>query len=757
MRYSDETIEQVRDANDIVDVIGQYVRLTKKGANYFGLCPFHGEKTASFSVSPGKQIYYCFGCGKGGSVFNFIMEYENYSFTEAVKSLAERARIDLPAGGDDSASKINAEQRSRLLEMHKEAAIYYHKMLYSKEDDAGLRYFREKRQLPDKTITHFGLGYTGKKSDGLYRFLKQKGYSDEDLNASGLVVFEERGIHDRFWNRVMFPIMDVNNKVIGFGGRVLGDGLPKYLNSPETIIFNKSRNLYGLNFARKSKQDYMLLCEGYMDVIALQQAGFTNSVASLGTAFNEKHASLLKRYTNNVILTQDSDDAGIRAKLRAFPILKNAGLNVKVLVMDDCKDPDEYIKTKGIPAYESCIAKAKNAFLFETDVLKAGYDLSDPAMKTEFYNKLAEKLCMFTEPLERKNYTEAVCNTYLIPFNELTALVENRYIMSARSRQNGPKDYDPDKEYLNSLNRKTPVSAAASLRDDHFDHQNAAPAYAAADDEYWNALQAQADSSGAYDDPEGMQAGSSYASDNGSAAFDNDAATYTDEPAAERNGSAAYTGRGAAERNGNAAYTGRGAAERNGNAAYAGGAAGRNGNAAYAGGGTAQKNGRYGQNYGMQRSSAAEKRSRDKKESALLKSERLIISFLSEHPQLCGRVFAVLKTDYFSEGLYRDIAGMLASGVKADPAVIMEKYADDEESAALAGAIFSADTKYLNSDDISGKDQEKAINEAIRNVLNYRIDEEMAACADMKHFMELAARKKQIGSVKVEISLNNEV
>ena len=426
MRYDESTIEQVREANDIVDVVGQYVRLTKKGANYFGLCPFHGEKTASFSVSPRKQIYYCFGCGAGGNVISFLMEYENYSFQESLKALADRAHIDLPEPKGGSEDRGAKELKRQLLDIHKDAAMYYYRQLQTPEGAAGYRYFSSQRRLSDATITHFGLGFAPKSADALYRYLKEKGWSDEVISASGLVTIQETKIHDKFWNRVMFPIMDTNSRVIGFGGRVMGDGVPKYLNSPETLIFDKSAHLYGLNFARRSRRKYMLLCEGYMDVIALHQAGFTNAVASLGTAFNEKHARLLKRYTDVVILTQDSDDAGINAKLRAYPILYDAGIQTKVLDMSPYKDPDEFIRAEGPDAYETCIRKAKNAFIFMIEVLKKQYDLSDPAEKTAFYNGVADRLCMFREPLERGNYIDSVSHEFMIPKDELRALVDRR-------------------------------------------------------------------------------------------------------------------------------------------------------------------------------------------------------------------------------------------------------------------------------------------------------------------------------------------
>ena len=436
MRYSEDVIEQVRNANDIVDVIGQYIKLTKKGSSYFGLCPFHGEKTPSFSVSSQKQIYYCFGCGAGGNVITFLMQYENYTFTEALKVLAERAHITLPEVSSSGYDRSQAELKEKLLEINRTAAMYYYEQLKSEAGQIGYRYFREKRRLTDATITHFGLGFAPKSSDALYRFLKGRGYNDELLSQSGLVVLSERGARDKFWNRVMFPIMDTNNRVVGFGGRVMGDGEPKYLNSPETKIFDKSRNLYGLNFAKRSRKDYLLLCEGYMDVIALHQAGFTNAVASLGTAFNEKHAQLLRRYTKNVILTQDNDEAGIRAKLRAFPILREAGLNVRVLDTSDTgfKDPDEFLQHLGPEEYEEYIRKAKNAFLYEIDMLRRSYQFSDPAEVTAFYNETAERLCGFSEELERDNYVRAVSREQQIPYGELKQLVERKMLTAQKKR-----------------------------------------------------------------------------------------------------------------------------------------------------------------------------------------------------------------------------------------------------------------------------------------------------------------------------------
>ena len=423
MYYPEELIEEVRTRNDIVEVISGYVRLQKKGSNYFGLCPFHNEKSPSFSVSPGKQMYYCFGCGAGGNVITFLMEYENQTFPEAVRTLAQRAGIALPEADDSKEARQADSRRAKLLEINKEAAKYFYYQLRTERGSVGMEYLR-KRELSDETMNHFGLGYANKYSNDLIQYLKSKGYSEDLIRDAGLCnVDEKHGMYDKFWNRVMFPIMDVRGKVIGFGGRVMGDGEPKYLNSPETMIFDKSRNLYGLNFARTTKKHQILLCEGYMDVIALHQAGFDNAVAALGTAFTPGHANLLKRYTKEVYLTFDSDGAGIRAAKRAIPILKEAGITAKVINMKPYKDPDEFIKALGAEEYEKRIEQAENSFLFEIRLLSEEYDLKDPAGKTEFANETAKKLLQFSEELERDNYIEAIADKYGMGFENLRKLV----------------------------------------------------------------------------------------------------------------------------------------------------------------------------------------------------------------------------------------------------------------------------------------------------------------------------------------------
>lgn len=423
MYYSDEIIEEVRSRNDIVDVISAYVKLQKKGSSYFGLCPFHNEKSPSFSVSRQKQMYYCFGCGAGGNVFTFLMEYENYSFVEALRYLADRAGVDLPEQEYSEAERRRADEKAVLLEIHKRAAQFYYVQLKSSQGEQAMAYLRG-RQLGDDTIKAFGLGYSSKFSNTLYQFLKSKGYADDMLTKSGLITMDEKhGPHDKFWNRVMFPIMDANNRVIGFGGRVMGDAKPKYLNSPETLIFDKSRNLYGLNRARTTRKSYFLLCEGYMDVISLHQAGFTNAVASLGTALTAGHASLIRRYVQEVYLTYDSDDAGTRAALRALPILKDAGITAKIIRMEPYKDPDEFIKNLGAEAFEERIEKARNGFMFSLEILEKDYDLKSPEGKTGFLNEAARRLGRFEEEIERNNYIEAVAEKYHTGYEELRRLV----------------------------------------------------------------------------------------------------------------------------------------------------------------------------------------------------------------------------------------------------------------------------------------------------------------------------------------------
>lgn len=434
MYYSEDLIEEVRMKNDIVDVISGYVKLQKKGSSYFGLCPFHNEKSPSFSVSRQKQMYYCFGCGAGGNVFTFLMEYENYTFIEAVEYLAERSGVELPKAEYSREAKERAGLKASLLEINKAAAQYFYVQLKSEQGKAGYTYLRERR-LSDETIRAFGLGYSNKYSDDLYRYLRSKGYQEEMIRQAGLISIDEKhGVYDKFWNRVMFPIMDVNSRVIGFGGRVMGDAKPKYLNSPETPIFDKSRNLYGLNRARSSRKPYFLLCEGYMDVIAMHQAGFTNAVASLGTALTAGHASLIRRYVQEVYLTYDSDEAGTKAALRAVPILREAGISAKVIRMDPYKDPDEFIKNLGAEEFEQRIEGAKNGFMFTLEILEREYHMDSPEGKTAFFQEAARRLIGFQDELERNNYIEAVAKAYRISEESLKKLVSRTAVREGMAK-----------------------------------------------------------------------------------------------------------------------------------------------------------------------------------------------------------------------------------------------------------------------------------------------------------------------------------
>ena len=370
-------------------------------------------------------MYHCFGCGVGGNVFTFVMEYENLNFPEAVERLAERAGVQLPE------KSMNAQERSReqykitLREMNKTAAAYFHYILkHSQHGEKAYEYFHETRGLSDETINKFALGYSDIYRDDLYRYLKSKGYTDDQMKGSGLVeISEKEGGVDKFWNRAMIPILDINGKVIAFGGRVMGDGKPKYINTSDTAVFDKSHTLFAMNIARRSRRKGFICCEGYMDVISMHQAGFDNAVASLGTALTAGHANLLKRYTKEVYLTYDSDGAGVKAALRAIPILKEVGITTKVINMRPHKDPDEFIKALGAEAYQDRIDHAENSFMFEIRILEQQYDMKDPESKSAFYHEVAKKLCSFTEKIERDIYIQAVAEKYMLPTQDLQRLV----------------------------------------------------------------------------------------------------------------------------------------------------------------------------------------------------------------------------------------------------------------------------------------------------------------------------------------------
>lgn len=424
MYYSDDIIEEVLSRNDIVDVISGYASLKRKGSNYEACCPFHHEKTPSFKVNREKQMYHCFGCGVGGNVFTFIMEYENMSFPEAVEYLANRAGMTLPEKEESAADRSREQYKLTLKEMNKSAAAYFHYILkHSEHGKRAYDYFKN-RGLTDETIDKFALGYSDIYKDDLYQYLRNKGYTDAQLKDSGLVnISEKDGGTDKFWNRAMIPILDINGKVIAFGGRVMGDGKPKYINTSDTPVFDKSRNLFAMNIARRSRRKSFICCEGYMDVISMHQAGFDNAVASLGTAFTFGHANIIKRYANDVYLAYDSDDAGVAATLKVIAILREVGVNARVINMRPYKDPDELIQALGSSGFEERINQAESSMMFEARILSERYNQNDPEERTKFQNEVAKKLSLIEDVLERNNYIDAVSNLYRIDRDALKGKV----------------------------------------------------------------------------------------------------------------------------------------------------------------------------------------------------------------------------------------------------------------------------------------------------------------------------------------------
>ena len=397
-RFLDELIART----DIVDLVGEYVRLTKKGRNYWGLCPFHSEKTPSFSVSPDKQIFKCFGCGKGGGAINFIMELDSLPFRDAVGVLAKRVNLEVPDTGGFSAGM--KERREKLLTINKAAARVFHKWLYAPEGAAGLAYL-QRRGLSRGTLTRFGLGFAPDRWDGLLTALAEQGWDKADLLDAGLAVSNKDGrIYDRFRNRVMFPIIDIRGDVIGFGGRVMDDSTPKYLNSPDTPVYNKSRNVFALNIAKKSRAGRVILTEGYMDTISLHQAGFDSAVASLGTSLTAEHAQLLARYFKDAVIAYDGDGAGVSAAQRAIPLLERAGLNVKVLRVKGAKDPDEFIKKYGPEAFARLLDKSENHIDYRLEQLRGRYDLSDDSQRVEFLREATGVIASLHSAVEREIY-----------------------------------------------------------------------------------------------------------------------------------------------------------------------------------------------------------------------------------------------------------------------------------------------------------------------------------------------------------------
>lgn len=424
MYYSDDLIEEVRSRNDIVDVIGGYVSLKKQGNSYSACCPFHHEKTPSFHVSRDKQLYHCFGCGASGNVFTFIREYENLSFVESMKLLADRSGMTLPEYELSPKQKEQENYRTELKELNKAAAAYFHYLLTKTEHGKKALDYLHNRGLNDDTITAFAMGYSDIYNDDLYKYLKNKGYTDRQMVDAGLVdIYEDRGANDKFWNRVMVPILDINGKVIAFGGRVLGDGKPKYVNTKETVVFDKSRNLFAMNIARRSKRRGIIICEGYMDVIAMHQAGFDNAVASLGTAFTIGQANIIKRYTDEVYLAYDSDGAGTNATMKAIGIMRSVGITTRVIDMKPYKDPDEFIKNMGREAYEERILNATTGIMFEVACLANNYNLKDPEEKTRFTKDVAKRIAAIEEVVTRHSYIEAVAEQYRLDADGFKSMV----------------------------------------------------------------------------------------------------------------------------------------------------------------------------------------------------------------------------------------------------------------------------------------------------------------------------------------------
>jgi len=407
MHYPKEIVEDVREKTDIVDLVSEYVKLEKAGNNFKGLCPFHNEKTPSFIVNPDKQFYYCFGCGAGGNSYTFLMEQENFDFPEAVKHLANRLNITLPEENVSEEMKKKYKEKETLYEINKKAMVYFYEAYNSNKGFEAKKYV-SKREINPEMRKKFALGYSFTKGNDLFKYLVAKGYKKEDILKAGLITEKNGKVWDRFWDRLMFPILDAHDRVIGFGGRIIGQGEPKYLNSPETLVFNKSENLYNMNLARKERPKYIILTEGYMDTIALYQVGFKNVVAALGTAFNESHAKVIKKYTEEVIISFDSDNAGKKAILRAIPHLRNAHLKIRVLDLRDTKDPDEFVNKYGKREFEKQIKDAISYVEFEINILKEKYDISDPYQKIDFTREISKVFEKIEDGIEREVFVNKI-------------------------------------------------------------------------------------------------------------------------------------------------------------------------------------------------------------------------------------------------------------------------------------------------------------------------------------------------------------
>ena len=415
MAFPPSFIDELVARNPIEEVVGQYVSLKRSGGNLFGLCPFHGEKTASFSVSPEKGIYYCFGCHKGGGAVNFMMEIEGLSYPDAVRALAKRAGMEVP---EDEQYQSRYRHQERLWALMKEAGRFFHAQLYAPVGAQGLAYV-QKRGLTKGILTQFGIGYAPDSWNALVDAMRKKGYTDQELRDADLVGEKNGRIYDRFRNRIMFPIIDVRGNVIGFGGRVLDNSTPKYLNTSETLIFNKRKNLFGMNFAKKSKEGYIILVEGNIDVVTLHQYGFDNAVASLGTSLTEEHAALLSRYTEQVVLTYDGDEAGQRAAKRAIPMLEKVGIKVKVLQMKDAKDPDEFLHKFGPDKFRMLLEESSNRVEYQLNAIAKKYNLAEDEQRIQFIHEAAELISTLGSAIQREVYGHRVAEAGKISYDSM--------------------------------------------------------------------------------------------------------------------------------------------------------------------------------------------------------------------------------------------------------------------------------------------------------------------------------------------------
>ena len=423
MAFPPSFIDELVARNPIEDVVGQYVNLKRSGANMFGLCPFHGEKTASFSVAPDKGIYYCFGCHKGGSVINFQMEVEGLSYPDAVRALAKRCGMTVP---EDEQYQSRYRQQERLWALMKEAGRFFNEQLYAPAGKECLEYVK-KRGLTKASVTKFGIGFAPNSWNALVDAMRKKGYTDQELRDADLVGEKNGRIYDRFRNRLMFPIIDVRGNVVGFGGRVLDDSKPKYLNSNETLIFNKRKNLFGMNLAKKTKLPNIILVEGNIDVVALHQFGFDNAVASLGTSLTEEQVTLLSRYTEQVVLTYDSDEAGQRAAQRAIPMLEKAGIQVKVLKMKDAKDPDEFLNKFGSDKFKLLLEGSANRVEYQLNAIAAKYDLRQDDQKVRFLHDCADLISTLGSPVQREIYAGRVAETAKISMEAMKMEIDRAW------------------------------------------------------------------------------------------------------------------------------------------------------------------------------------------------------------------------------------------------------------------------------------------------------------------------------------------